>query len=214
MAAHMAADTCVIVYAKAPVPGQVKTRLAPALDAASAALLHAALVERALETAQAAGLSGVVLCCAPDASHAFFETCAEDFAVDLSEQGEGDLGARMLRTLQQALGEFHAVIIIGADAPAVTAKHLRTAADALAELDVVLSPAEDGGYVLIGARRTAPAMFDGIEWGSEKVLEQQRQALLACGLGWKELDTLWDVDRPEDLPRLKALRPPLAFFWP
>lgn len=214
MAARMAADTCVIVYAKAPVPGQVKTRLAPALDAASAALLHAALVERALETAQAAGLSGVVLSCAPDASHAFFESCAEDFAVELAEQGEGNLGARMLRTLQHALDDFAAAIIIGADAPAVTAKHLREAADALTEGDVVLSPAEDGGYVLIGARRTAPAMFDGIEWGSEKVLEQQRRALLACGLGWKELDTLWDVDRPEDLPRLKALRPPLAFFWP
>lgn len=210
----MAADTCVIVYAKAPVPGQVKTRLAPALDAASAALLHAALVERALQTAQAAQLSGVVLCCAPDASHVFFETCAEDFAVDLADQGEGDLGARMLCTLQQALEGFDAAIIIGADAPAVTAKHLREAANALTDVDVVLSPAEDGGYVLIGARRTHPAMFEGIEWGSEKVLEQQRQALLACGLGWKELDTLWDVDRPEDLPRLKALRPPLAFFWP
>lgn len=210
----MAADTCIFIYAKAPVPGQVKTRLAPALDAASAALLHAALVERALQTAQAAELAGVVLCCAPDASHAFFETCAEDFDVELAGQGDGNLGARMLRTLQQALDEFDAAIIIGADAPAVTAKHLRAAADALAERDVVLSPAEDGGYVLVGARRTAPAMFDGIEWGSEKVLEQQRQALIACGLSWTELDTLWDVDRPEDLPRLKALRPPLAFFWP
>lgn len=210
----MSADACVIVYAKAPVPGEVKTRLAPALDAASAALLHAALVERALETALTADLAGVVLCCAPDAAHAFFATCAEDFAVELAEQGGGDLGARMLRTLQHALAGFDAAIIVGADAPAVTAKHLREAANALSGSDVVLSPAEDGGYVLIGARRTQGRMFDGIEWGSDKVLEQQRRALLACGLGWKELDTLWDVDRPEDLPRLKALRPPLAFFWP
>ncbi len=210
----MDTSACIIVYAKAPVPGQVKTRLAPGLDAESAALLHAALVERAIETAQSCDAAGVALCCAPDAGHAFFATCADDFDVDLTEQGEGDLGERMLRTLRHALEAYDAAIIIGADAPSITARHLRDAAKALASSDVVLSPAEDGGYVLIGARRTMPAMFDGIAWGSETVLAQQRQALKACGLGWHELETLWDVDRPEDLPRLKALNPPLAFFWP
>jgi glycosyltransferase A (GT-A) superfamily protein (DUF2064 family) len=120
----------------------------------------------------------------------------------------------MGRTLEQALDEYAAAIIIGADAPSVTPKHLRAAAEVLTTSDVVLAPAEDGGYVLIGARRTAPHMFKGIHWGSDQVLAQQRAALTACGLGWQELDTLWDVDRPEDLPRLKSLQPPLAFFWP
>lgn len=209
----MAADVCVIVYAKAPVPGQVKTRLMPALDAEQAALLHAALVERALETALAADPAGVELCCAPDASHTFFETCAEDFEVDLTEQGDGNLGERMRRTLEHALEDFDAAIIIGADAPSVTPKHLRAAAAALAENDIVLAPADDGGYVLIGARRTADGMFRGIDWGTGQVMAQQRAALTACNLTWRELETLWDVDRPEDLPRLKSLKPPLAFFW-
>ena len=207
-------DCCLIVYAKAPVPGQVKTRLAPALDGETAALLHTALVERALDTAQRSGMAGVELCCTPDTGHSFFRACADDFAVVLTEQGTGNLGERMLRTLKRALQSHDAAIIIGADCPALTGKHLADASRALAGHDVVLSPAEDGGYVLIGARRTDARLFAGIEWGSAEVLAQQRRNLRGLGWSWHEMPTLWDVDRPEDLARLKALRPALEFFWP
>ena len=202
-----------IVYAKAPIPGKVKTRLLPALDAEHAALLHAAMVERALTIAHDSGLA-LELCCAPDATHSFFQTCAEDFDVTLTSQGEGALGERMLRTLERALQSHSAAMIIGGDCPALTGKHVATAARMLAEHDIVLTPAADGGYVLIGARRVHAAMFEGIEWGTRRVLEQQRRQLRAAGLSWAEMETLWDVDRPEDLPRLKALKPPLEFFWP
>lgn len=204
----------IIVYAKAPVPGEVKTRLLPALDAETAALLHAALVERALTIAQDSGLVHGELCCAPDTSHSFFQTCEEDFGVTLASQGQGNLGERMLGTLVRALQSHDAAIIIGADCPALTGGHVTAAARALLEYDVVLTPADDGGYVLIGARRVDGAMFDGIDWGTRDVLEQQRRQLRACGLSWHEMETLWDVDRPEDLPRLRALKPALAFFWP
>jgi hypothetical protein len=207
-------NCCIIVYAKAPVPGQVKTRLAPALDAEAAALLHAALVERALTIAQDSGLAHEELCCAPDGTHSFFQTCAEDFDVTLTGQGDGGLGERMFRTLARALQTHDAAIIIGADCPALTGKHVADAARALASHDVVLTPADDGGYVLIGACRVHDAMFDAIEWGTHEVLAQQRRQLQACGLSWHEMETLWDVDRPEDLPRLRALRPALEFFWP
>ena len=205
---------CLIIYAKAPVPGQVKTRLMPALDGETAALLHTALVERALVTARQSGLAPVELCCAPHSRHSFFQACADDFEVVLTEQGDGNLGERMRRTLQAALGDHDAAIIIGADCPALTGKHVARAARALAEHDVVLTPADDGGYVLIGARRVEAAMFDGIDWGTHQVLEQQRGQLRAAGLSWHEMEMLWDVDRPEDLPRLRALRPALEFFWP
>ncbi len=207
-------NACLVIYAKAPVPGQVKTRLAPALDGETAALLHTALVERALNTAQQSGVSRVELCCAPDANHSFFQACADDFDVMLSEQGEGHLGERMLRTLERALASHDAAIIIGADCPALTARHVGEASRALAGHDVVLTPAEDGGYVLIGARRADAGMFDAIDWGSASVLVQQRQALERLGFSWHEMPTLWDVDRPEDLPRLRALKPPLEFHWP
>jgi len=204
----------IIVYAKAPIPGEVKTRLSPVLDAESSALLHAALVERALVIAQGSGLAHQELCCAPDQTHSFFRTCAEDFGVALTGQGEGGLGERMLRTLARALQTHEAAIIIGADCPALTGKHIAGAARSLASHDVVLTPADDGGYVLIGARRVHDDMFDAIDWGTHEVLAQQRRQLRACGLSWHEMETLWDVDRPEDLPRLRALKPALEFFWP
>lgn len=204
----------VIVLAKAPIPGQAKTRLIPALGAEQAALLHAALAERAIMTAQKSGAEEVELCCTPNSEEAFFQYCAEDFDVSLTEQGDGDLGERMLRALDSALEHIERVIIIGADCPALTAKHIHNAASALANADVVLMPAEDGGYVLIGATRTDPEMFNNIEWGTASVLVDQRRNLTTCGLTLIETDTLWDVDRPEDLARVKALKPPLEFFWP
>ena len=203
-----------IVFAKAPVPGTVKTRLVPAVDFETAALLHTALVERALDTAKRSELAAIELCCAPDSRHGFFESCAEDFGVALTEQGEGNLGERMLRTLTRRLASHAALIIIGADCPALTAKHIAGAASTLRAHDVVLTPAEDGGYVLIGATRVDEKMFDGIEWGSNQVLAQQRRNLEKLGFTWHEMPTLWDVDRPEDLPRLKALKPVFEFFWP
>lgn len=204
----------VIVFAKAPIPGDVKTRLIPALGAEHAAMLHTALTERAIATAQQSGAADVELCCAPDIEHAFFQACAEDFDVLLTAQGGGDLGERMLRTLNRAIGEYGRAIIIGADCPALTAQHIANAAGMLGNHQVVLTPAEDGGYALIGATRTHTAMFSAIDWGTDVVLEQQRRNLVACGLSAHEMETLWDVDRPEDLPRLKALKPSLDYFWP
>ncbi|MBI3715835.1 MAG: TIGR04282 family arsenosugar biosynthesis glycosyltransferase [Betaproteobacteria bacterium] len=210
----MASETLVAVFAKAPVPGAVKTRLIPALGAEGAALLHAALTERVLTTAVASGMD-VLLCAAPDTDHAFFRVCAEDFEVPLAGQlADADLGARMLQALEAGLQRYRHVIIVGADCPALTAKHLRSAAGHLASHDVVITPADDGGYVLIGATSTRANMFDGIEWGGADVLTRQRDALRRAGLDWHEMETLWDVDRPEDLARLQALKPALEFFWP
>ncbi len=204
----------VIVFAKAPVPGEAKTRLIPAIGAAQAALMHAALTERAIVTAQHSSADDVELCCTPNSGEAFFQYCAEDFAVSLTEQGDGDLGQRMLRALNSALAYIEKVIIIGADCPALTAKHIQNATKALSKAEIVLMPAEDGGYVLIGATRTHMKMFDGIHWGTSTVLAEQHRNLIACGLTLIETETLWDVDRPEDLVRLKSLKPPLEFFWP
>lgn len=210
----MANDFAVIVFAKAPIPGEAKTRLIPALGAEHAALLHAALAERAIDTATRSQAAWVELCATPSVEHAFFANCEDDFDVELAEQGEGDLGQRMLRALNRTLADDADAVLIGADCPALTSKILNAAAAALATHDVVLVPAEDGGYTLIGARRTDPKMFDDIAWGTGTVLAQQRQQLAACGLSLHEMETLWDVDRPEDLARVKELNPPLEFFWP
>ena len=194
----------VIVFAKAPVPGAAKTRLIPALGADGAARLHERLVDRTLETACAAHLGPVELCCTPDRSHPFFAECAMRFGASLTDQGTGDLGERMHRALAAELP----AVLIGADCPAMTPDYLREAAAALAAgQDVALGPAEDGGYVLITASRIRSDAFAGIGWGGPDVMAEQRARLRAIGWRWRELAPLWDVDRPEDLERIRRSFP-------
>ena len=199
-----AADCTVVVLAKAPEPGLAKTRLIPALGASGAAALQGQLTRHALRTALDADVGPVELCCTPAADHPFFGRCARDFPVTLSQQVGADLGARMAHVCARLLARGP-VILIGSDCPALAAADLRDAAQAIgADCDAVIAPAEDGGYVLIGLARPQPDLFHGIAWGTPSVLAQQRAGLAARGLRWRELRTLWDVDRPADLARLAA----------
>lgn len=198
----MTSALTIVVFAKAPVPGESKTRLIPDLGAQGAAHLHAALVERTLATACAAGLGRVELCCAPDSVHPFFATCAKRHGLALTTQATGDLGARMQSEFNRVVPVSGPTLLIGSDCPALTPEHLREAAAALsAGNDAVLGPAEDGGYVLVGLSRTSPRVFSGIEWGGPDVLRDTRARLAALGWRWHELPELWDVDRPADLTR-------------
>lgn len=196
------AETRIAVFAKAPVAGQVKTRLAQAIGGADAARLHAELVRHALDIAVRSRVGAVELWCAPDAGHEFFVRCAEEFGVALRVQQGEDLGARMLAAFRLALDENAALVLIGADCPALTPEVLRAAAEALASHDAVVSPAEDGGYVLVGLARPVPGLFAGIAWGGPEVMAATRERLAAGAARWKELETLWDIDRPQDYERL------------
>jgi rSAM/selenodomain-associated transferase 1 len=199
-----AAPECLIsLFAKAPVPGQVKTRLIPLLGAAEAATFHADCVRQALNTAIEARVGPVEICCAPTALVPFFHAVGAELTVSLAEQGEGDLGERMHRALARGLQRHAAMILIGADCPALTAQDLRDAAEALRTHDTVVAPAEDGGYVLIGARKAAPGLFANIRWSTGEVMERTRANLASLGWSTTELRTLWDVDRPEDYERLQ-----------
>jgi rSAM/selenodomain-associated transferase 1 len=191
----------VLVFAKAPVTGQVKSRLAAVLGAAGAAELHRRLARRTLRTAVEAGIGPVTLYCAPDAHHGFFADCAAEFGVMLAPQGDGDLGARMARAFERDAP----AVLIGCDCPAREPADLAAAAAALARADAVVTPAEDGGYVLIGLRAPAPGLFADIAWGGSDVMLRTRQRAAALGLTLQELPTTWDVDRASDLDRLAAL---------
>ena len=192
------------MFAKAPVPGEVKTRLAAILGAYGAAALHSGLVRHALATALAVRAGEVELCCAPDTSHPFFARCAAQFGVPLAPQRGADLGSRMREAIERALASGAVSIVIGCDCAALKAVHLRAAADALARHDAVIIPAEDGGYVLIGLAVAIPAIFEGIDWGTPAVLRQTRERLGASKVTFVELPALWDVDRPEDYARLQS----------
>lgn len=195
-----------LVFAKAPQPGRAKTRLIPALGEAGAAQLHGRLVYRAIRTALGAEAGDVELCCAPDRDHPFFACAAAQFPITLAGQVGHDLGARMANALRHRLGQGN-VVLIGSDCPALASADIRAAYGALeGGADAVFVPAEDGGYVLIGLRRFDFRVFSGIEWGTDQVMRTTRARLAQVGWRWRELGTLWDVDRPEDLERLAQAR--------
>ncbi|HZM45696.1 MAG TPA: TIGR04282 family arsenosugar biosynthesis glycosyltransferase [Burkholderiales bacterium] len=198
-------DSPLIVFARAPVPGQVKTRLVPLLGAEGAAALHVRLAKHALGTARKASFAQTELHCAPDAEDPFFRFCAGHYKVAIRPQAEGDLGARMHAAFERALVTCPRALLIGSDCPALTARHLRHADQALRDgADAVLVPCEDGGYALIGLARADRRLFEDIAWGGETVMAETRRRLAALGWQWRELETLWDVDRPEDYQRLLA----------
>jgi len=193
-------DRVLIVFARAPEPGRVKTRLAPLLGERGAARLYARMLEQTLRTASAAGVGRVELYCAGGIRSPYFRDIQERFSVRLRSQGRGDLGERMYRALRRHPG----AVLIGSDCPALRSTDLRAAVRELhAGVHAVLSPAEDGGYALIGLRRAARSVFDGVAWGGPEVLGQTRARLRRLGWRWRELRTVWDVDRPEDVARLR-----------
>src|SRR4051812_44749700 len=192
----------IVVFAKAPVAGAVKTRLAPVLGREGAARLHARLVLHALAAAHAARAGAVELWCAPDCSHPFFEGCAGQWPLRLRRQQGASLGERMRHAFDTLEAEGTGAVLIGSDCPALGAAEIAAAATALASCDAVIAPAEDGGYGLIGLSRAIPRLFDGIAWGSATVMADTRERLQASRAAWRELPRTWDVDRPEDYERL------------
>ncbi|MBS0327002.1 MAG: TIGR04282 family arsenosugar biosynthesis glycosyltransferase [Proteobacteria bacterium] len=200
-------QAAIAVFARAPVAGKAKTRLIPVLGARGAAGLQQALLRRTLATVLGAALGPVSLWCAPDCAHAEFRRCRDEFGVQLFPQQGCDLGERMLRAVTQ-VGAHGNVLVVGSDCPALTVGELRAAARALdTGNDVVLIPAEDGGYVLLGLRRPVFELFADVPWGTVRVLAITRERLHRAGLTWHELTESWDVDRPEDLARLLAIEP-------
>lgn len=210
---------CVLlVFAKAPVPGTVKTRLCPPLSDQQALELHRRLLWHMLETASSAALGPIELCCAPDIHDRYFDQCRSHFKLELKAQVAGDLGVKMRSALSDGLARADCAILIGSDCPTITPAYLCRAASVLAgNHDVVLGPAEDGGYGLIGATGTVPDIFVDIPWGTDLVMNATLGRLTITGRTWCELPSIWDVDRPEDLarlagdPQLKHLTKGIAF---
>ncbi|MDX1512905.1 MAG: TIGR04282 family arsenosugar biosynthesis glycosyltransferase [Gammaproteobacteria bacterium] len=201
-----AVATPILVFARAPVPGQVKSRLAESVGAVRAATLYDAWMEAAVTVAVGARLGPVTLYCAPDPSHPRFREIARRHGVGLAAQEGADLGERMHRALATALAGAGAAILIGTDCPSLDTGYLRQAARLLADRSapVVIGPARDGGYVLLGASRLDPALFLEVPWGGPRVLETTRARLTTLGWTWRELAPLQDMDRPEDLAFLES----------
>jgi rSAM/selenodomain-associated transferase 1 len=190
----------ILVFAKAPLAGQVKTRLASGIGDQAATKLYAQLVRDTVSTAIQEELAPVTVYA--DSLHPLFVELREKRGVGLKIQEGADLGLRMYQAIQTELQQADFVVLIGTDCPVMTGDYL---AQACRELDAgtefVLGPAEDGGYVLIGARSAEKELFTGMRWSTSQVMPHTRERLRLMHRRHAELDTLWDLDTPEDLER-------------
>lgn len=189
-----------LIFAKWPTPGVCKTRLIPALGADGAASLHRTMVARTLLLARRYSIrtgARIVLYSDGATPMDFQNWLGPD--LECFSQCEGDLGRRLRHAFASHLSPNDKVCIIGADCPLLDEEDLADAFHRLDSSDVVLGPAADGGYYLIGLRAQAPDLFNGIAWGSDQVFQQTLQTAMRNGLSTQLLRTLNDVDRPEDL---------------
>ncbi len=201
----------IVIFAKAPLPGFAKTRLSPALGSKGAALLARKLLEHCVAESLAADIGPVELCVTPHREHPIWHALSIPGSVEWTEQGEGDLGERLARATERVISRGEALLLIGTDCPELKAARLRDAAAMLNQYDACLHPVSDGGYSLLGLNHHLPSLFTDIPWSTADVAKLTRQRLEAAGWRLKELETLHDIDEPEDLQWLpEHWRLPLA----
>lgn len=201
----------IAVFARAPVPGKAKTRLIPLLQADGAANAHRQMVCRTVQTVLSTPAACASLWSADEEGDGWLTELAGRAGMPLCTQRGATLGERMANCLESLLRSHRRVLIIGTDAPALTSSDFSEAGTALAgDTRVVFVPAEDGGYVLVGASDQLPSadlkeVFDRIDWGTPAVMSQTRARMQALGWQfgreWQELPSRWDVDEPDDFLR-------------
>jgi uncharacterized protein len=203
---HSALSTALVIFAKAPIPGQVKTRLCPPLTPDEAATLHGSFVLDTLERTKAAALKlkpsfDRYLACSPSATHVFFKIMEERQGAKLIDQVGDDLGTRMNQACNTLFAHgYRQVLLIGTDVPTLPLDHFRQALTSLEHHDLVLGPAFDGGYYLIGLKRMAPELFVDIPWSTDQVLRLTQEKAAGIGLKtsliqpWRDIDTLADLE--------------------
>lgn len=193
-------NTALLVFTKTPVAGQVKTRLLSVMDVQRAAAIQAGLLQRTLETARRSAVDHIELWCTPTTHHPVLRDLEHRFSLALRKQAGADLGERMCFAMEQALQVYRRVALVGSDCMDLAAADIDIALEQLgAGTDVVLGPALDGGYYLVGLSRLYRQLFAGIKWGTDQVLEDTRERVAQLGLRLYELPARRDLDRPEDL---------------
>lgn len=198
----MSNTSLLVIFTRAPVPGKVKTRLTPPLTPEQAAAVHEASLHDVVARARTTAANLHIRYAEAPGAEEFFGLAFDD--LEATPQGDGDLGARLARTFAEAFAnEADRVIVIGSDSPTLPPSELGTALGALDRADVVLGPATDGGYYLVGLHARAwPAgqvLFDGIPWSTADVLSETLERSAAAGLDVDLLATWYDIDRIEDL---------------
>jgi len=196
----MAERDALLVFARAPEEGRVKTRLIPHFGPEMATKLYRELLRTALTAALESNWSQIQVWCAADASHGFFDPYRQQARISFHHQCSGDLGQRMAHACAAALLDADHIALMGTDCPELDHRILNQVQDRLGGIhDLVMIPALDGGYVLIGMREACPGIFEGVEWGTGKVAWQTLARCQAMRLCCLEMPALRDIDTPEDV---------------
>lgn len=217
--AHRSPHAALVIFAKAPIPGEVKTRLCPPLTPDEAATLHGSFVLDMLERSKTAVAKLKLpldryLACMPSSTLVFFKIMEERQGVKLVDQVGDDLGTRMQHTFETMFAkQYQRVFLVGTDVPSLPLDHYAQALALLETNDLVLGPALDGGYYLIGLKRTVPDLFVGIPWSTDRVLEMTREKATTLGLKtallppWRDVDTIDDLQALIETSALDAKKP-------
>lgn len=199
-------EATIIVFAKAPEPGKVKTRLTSELTPEQAASLHQQLALHTIAMASQSTTAKVELWCAPDTQHDFFKHCARTYPLSLYQQTGDNLGQRMHHAISHVLTRSQRCLIIGTDCPQLTPSHLDNTFALLNDKhDCVITPATDGGYVMLGLKKSDEHLFHDIAWGSESVYDATQTRLQSLAWRWAAQPPLNDIDRPSDLYHLQGI---------
>jgi len=198
--------TPICVFVKPPTPGEVKTRLAPAVGIRGAAMLAQSFFEDTWESLRALGWARPIVAA----------TREGDFGSDCEVwlQGEGDLGRKLENILQRALRDAPAAIALGADLPGLPTRFLESARKAFRSSDAVLGPSEDGGFYLLGLKNCPHGLLSGIGWSHSDTFGQTIRRLRQARMEVTVLETWFDIDTPDDLARLRSLIKAGAVFAP
>lgn len=201
-----------ILFARNPIPGEVKTRLLPDYSPEQAAEIAAFMIRATLELAISAWPGDIALYVWPDTNLPLLHELKREFRVRLEQQAHGDLGAKMLSALRDGIGRNSCAAILGCDVPHCGWDIVDQANHWLARGRNVLGPTEDGGYYFIGAQEARPELFENIPWGSGQVLETTLARAEAADMKFDLLTTLRDIDTAEDLWFIAQKYEPLKRF--
>lgn len=192
----------IIVFAKAPQPGFAKTRLIPAMGADAAAELAQQMLMHTVREALAANIGTVEMCVTPAIDDAAWNGIRLPDGIEITDQGEGDLGARMARATARVVAQGEAVLLVGTDCVEMSADLLRDAGQALNDHAAVIHCTVDGGYVLLGLARFTPFLFGDMPWSTDAVASITIARLGQLGWSVHVGQMLHDVDEPQDLKYL------------
>ena len=195
-----------LIFAKSPIAGKCKTRLIPFLSAEQACDVYKELITHCLNNLKSLNNIDINIYCHPDTTHPFLQNLSQTYTATLVKQQGDNLGQRMFNAIKTSLKTYDKCVLIGTDCPTLDSTYINNAFTQLNSANLVLGPAEDGGYGLIGANKIEASLFENIIWGTASVLKQSLKNIKMAKYTHHLLPSCWDIDTPDDFKRYQTYK--------